>query len=62
MTTKSKLESQIASMENEAQISGKYTLHIIFSKKGGKPLTSVHRLKDHLPQLTWKDLKSEPLR
>ena len=37
-------------------------LHIAFSKMIGSPLTSVHRLKDCISYMMWKDLKSELLR
>ena len=60
--TKSKFESWIASIENEAQISGQDILHIAFSKMVGSPLTSAHRLRDQLPHLSQKDLKNELLR
>ena len=60
--TKSKFESQIASLENVAQISGQDILNIAFTKMVGSPLTLACRLRVHLPHLTWKDLKSELLR
>ena len=46
-------------MGNAAQILGQGILCIAFSKMVGSPLTSAYRLRDCLPHLTWKDLKSE---
>ena len=57
--TESKSESCIAFVENAAQTSGQYILHIAFTKTGRSPFTSPYRLRDHLPHLTRKDLESE---
>ena len=60
--TKCKFESLIGSVENAAQILKQDVLCIAFSKMIGSPDTSVHELRDHVPYVMWKDLKSEPLR
>ena len=60
--TKSKFEYWTASGENAAQISEQNILCITFSKMVGLPFTSTHRLRDHLPHLTWDDLQNKHLR
>ena len=55
--TKSKFESWIASVGNAAQISGKNILCMAFSNMVELHLTSANILRDHLPHLTWNDLK-----
>ena len=59
---KSKFESWIASMKNAGQISGQDILCINFSKMVKISTYFTHMLRDCLPHLTWKDLKSQLLR
>ena len=56
--SKIKLKSLIASMDNAAQVSGQNIFHIAFTKMVGSPFSLAHKLRDHLPHLTWKDFKS----
>ena len=55
--TKGKFESWIVFVENAALISGQNILCIAFSKMVGSPLTQACWLRDHLPHLTWNNLK-----
>ena len=57
---KSKFEALVASVENAAQISKQAILCITFSEMIGPLLTSAHRLRDHLPYMIKRDLKSDP--
>ena len=50
--------SQNITLSEAVQILEQGILHIAFSKIVGSSLTSAHRLREHLPLLTWKDHKS----
>ena len=57
--TKSKFETETASLKNAAPISGQNILHIAFLMMVGSPLTSANNLRGHIHHKTWQDLKNK---